>query len=118
MMIDKGIIEIDGKRTEVAKEDIRKLKFILDELRIMHIIDGVLFCETIHVTGHKKALYDIGGFEAQNNDRVPLENLFRYQQKIQFRELKIPDFCLLDLNSLTQLDDEQAEFLGNLVYGA
>ena len=41
MMIDKGIIEINGKKTEVGRKDIRRLKFILDELDIVHVIDGM-----------------------------------------------------------------------------
>ena len=48
-MTVKGIVEIGGKRTEVAREDIRKLKVCLDELCIMQIVDDVTFyspCES------------------------------------------------------------------------
>jgi len=117
VMIDKGILEIDGKRTEVAKEDIRKLKFIMDELSIMHIIDGVSFCNTLRGPGRMEDLYYLRMLMAENDGKVHPENRSAYQEKIQFREMKIPNFCLLDFFSLAQLDYEQAELLGNLVYG-
>ena len=43
VMTVKGIVEIGGKRDEVAREDIRKLKLSLDVLCIMHIVDDVTF---------------------------------------------------------------------------
>ena len=117
VMIDKGIVEIGGKRIEVAREDIRKLKFILDELSIVHIIDGVSFCRTLRGPGRMEDLYDIRMLRAENDGKVHPVNRSAYQGKIQFREMKIPNFCLLDFISLAQLDDEQAELLGDLVYG-
>lgn len=117
MMIDKGIIEINGRKTEVGRKDIRRLKFILDEIGIMHVIDGVFSCNTPYETGREKSLYDFRTSGAEKEWKEPHKNRFRRQEKIQFRELKIPDFCLLDFISLTQLEKEQAEFLGDLVYG-
>ena len=117
-MIDKGIVEVNGKRTEVAREDIRKLKFILDELCIMYMIDGVSFRSNFHTAGLMKDIHDIRMSKAENDGRVHPKNRSTHQEQIQFQELKIPNFCLLDFISLTQLDYEEAEFLGDFVYSA
>jgi len=116
-MIDIGIIEIDGQRNEAAREDIRKLKFILDELCIMHIMDDVSFCSTPCAAERMENIHDVRMSKAENGGKVPPETQFAHRDKLQFRELKIPNFCLIDFNSLTQLDYEEAELLGDLVYG-
>ena len=115
-MIDKGIIEIDGKRTGVARGDIRKLKFILDELCIMHIIDDVSFCSTPCAAEQMEDIHDVRMSKAENDGKVLPKTQFSHRDKLQFRELKIPYFCLIDFISLAQLDYEEAELLGDLVY--
>ena len=117
-MIDKGIIEINGKRTKVGRKDIRKLKRILDELGIMHIIDDVSFCSTFRAAGRMEGLHDIRMLRAESDGRVLATNRFTHQEQIQFRKLKIPCFCLIDFISLAQLDYEEAELLGDLVCGS
>lgn len=118
VMIDKGIIEINGKRTKVDRQDIQKLKRILDELSIMHIIDGVSFHSTFRMAGRMEYHHDNRMMRAENDVRVLPESRFAQQEQIQFWELKIPNFCLLDFVSLTQLDYDEAEFVGDLVYGS
>ena len=116
-MSDKGIIEIDGKRNEVAREDIRKLKFILEELGIMHIVDDVSFCSTFPAAGRMADIHDVKLSRAENDDGVLPEYRCGCGEQPRFRELKIPDFFMIDFMSLTQLEYEEAEFLGDLLYG-
>jgi len=106
-MTDKGIIKIGSKRTEVAREDIRKLKFILDELCIMHIIDGVTFFCAFN--GDKRM--------AGKDGSVSLRNGFGRSERFDFQEMIIPYFYEIDIMSVTQLDYEEAEFIGDLLYG-
>ena len=40
-----------------------------------------------------------------------------HRGQLEFRELIIPHFLLIDVISLTQLDGDEAEFIGNLLYG-
>jgi len=117
VMIDKGILEIDGNRTKVDRQDIRKLKLILDELGIMHIVDGVPFRSTCHGAWRKEAIHDCRLLGAEKDGSVPPKNRVTHEEQTQFRELKIPNFRLIDFISLTQLDDEEAELLGDLVCG-
>ena len=41
-----------------------------------------------------------------------------FMELLEFQDLKIPYFCLIDFISLTQSDDGEAEFLGELVSGS
>lgn len=116
-MICRGILEINGKRTEVAREDIRKLKFILDELGIMYIIDDVSFCSTFRVAGRMEDIHDVRMSKSESGDGVLPKNRYGCSELLEFRELKIPYFCLIDFSSLSQLDVEEAEFLGDLIIG-
>jgi len=105
-MIDTGIVEIDGKRTEATREDIRKVKCILDELGIMHIVDDVSFCSTFRAAGQIEGNHDIRKSKAGNSGGVLPKCRFGYSEKLEFRELNIPCFCLVDFISLAQLDYE------------
>jgi len=116
-MRDTGIIEIDGKRNAVAREDIRKLKSILEELGIMHIADDVSFCSTIRAAGQIEDIQNVRLSRTENDDGVLPEYRCGCGEKPRFRELIIPDFFLIDFVSLTQLDNDEAEFIGNLIYG-
>ena len=117
-MTVKGIVEIGGKRTEVAGEDIRKLKISLDELCIMHIVDDVTFyspCETVLAV---EEVDDVGICNGKKEGRVSPESDSHLSGKLEYRELIIPYFYEIDYISLIQLNDEDAEFLGDLLYGS
>ena len=117
-MIDTGIVEIDGKRTEVAREDIRNLKISLDELCITHIVDDVPFYSPCEAVLAGKEIDDVGIFNGNEEGNVSPESDSRLSQKFEFRELIIPYFYQIDYISLIQLNDEDAEFLGDLLYGS
>ena len=117
-MTVKGIVEIGGKRTKVAKEDIRKLKNILDELSIMHIVDDVTFCSFCKAASRMDRIADAGIYNGKNECNASPENGPRKNRLFEFRELIIPHFYIIDYVSLIQLNDEDAEFLRNLLYGS
>lgn len=116
-MNGKGIVKIDGKSIEVFREEIRRLKLILDELGITYIIDDVTFCGPYDATevaeeSHSREWCSVkeGGKLSPNNGSVQFRQL-------ELRELIIPDFFIIDFISLTQLDNDEAEFFGDLIYG-
>ena len=112
-----GIVEIGGKRTEVAREDIRKLKISLDELCIMHIVDDVTFYSPCEAVLAVEEIDDLGICNGQKEGSVSPESDSHLSGKLEYRELIIPYFYQIDYISLIQLNDEDAEFLGDLLYG-
>ena len=116
-MTVKGIVEIGGKRTEVASEDIRKLKISLDELCITHIVDDVTFYSPCEAALAVAEIDDVGICNGKKGGRVSPESDSHLSGKLEFRELIIPYFFEIDYISMIQLNDEDAEFLGDLLYG-
>jgi len=117
-MTVKGIVEIGGTRTEVAREEIRKLKVCLDDLCIMHIVDDVMFYSPCEAALDAEEIDDIGVCNGQKEGRVSSASGHRKNGQFEFRELIIPYFYAIDYISLIQLNDEDAEFLGNLLHGS
>ena len=116
-MTVKGIVEIGGRRTEVAREDIRKLKLNLDELCIMHIVDDVTFYSPCEADLAAKDIGDVGICNGQKDGSGSAKSDSHLSGKVEFRELIIPYFYKIDYISLIQLSDEDAEIFGDLLYG-
>ena len=89
-MTVKGTVEIGGKRTEVAREDIRKLKISLEDLCIMHIIDDVTFESPWRATSAAREIEDAGIYNCQNEGGSSPVNDLRSNGKFEIRQLIIP----------------------------
>jgi len=107
-VMDNGSIEIGNINTQASTGAIRKLKSILDQHGIFHIIDGVIFYDS-----HKKAA------RTQKNHRGRVGEVNNLQDDFQnkFQELIVPDLYELDFMSLIDFDSEEADFLSTLIYG-
>ena len=117
-MTVKGVVEFGGKKTEVARGEIWRLKLSLDELCILHIVDDVMFyshCEEALAVGE---VGKAGVCIDRNEKSVNPENGTRLSEKLEFRELIIPYFYTIDYISLIHLNNEDAELLGDLLYGS
>ena len=109
-MVGEGIIEIGGEKFKKSREDIRKLKSILDELRIMHIIDDIIFYLSFAEAERARAVTAMWS--------VSRENRFCHNRRFEYRELIIPDLFENNFTRLILLDDEEYKFLGDLLYGS
>jgi len=106
--MDKGFIEIGNINTQVTSDVIRKLKSILDQHGIFHIIDGVIFFHP-----HAKA----ARIKEIHPDRVRETNQTKGDFHLRYQELIVPDLYELNYMSLIYLDSEEADFLSTLIYG-
>lgn len=106
--MDNGSIEIGNINTKASAGAIRKLKAILDQHGIFHIIDGVMFFHPQEKTARMPEFHRGRTREA---DRT------KDDFHGQYRELIVPDLYELDFMSLIDFDSEEAEFLATLVYG-
>ncbi|MGB5615756.1 MAG: hypothetical protein WBM78_02870, partial [Desulfobacterales bacterium] len=77
-MVGEGILEIGGEKFKKSKEDIRSLKSILDDLRIMHIIDDVIFYLPFAKAERMKEIRNANarGWEIEKDGGISLENRF------------------------------------------
>ena len=106
--MDSGFIEIGNINTKASTEAIIKLKSILDQHAIFHIIDGVRF---FHPQENAARMQEFHRGRARECKRAK-DDVHR-----QYRELIVPDLYELDFMSLLYFDSEEAEFLATLVYG-
>ena len=121
-MTNTGIVDIGGKRVEVAREDIRKLKYIMAELGIIHILDDVAlddvaFSDTCAAAEWMEKTHPGRMHEVKVDGHLNPDFGCGHRGRFEFQELIIPDIYQIDYLSLTQLDNEEAEFLGDLLYG-
>ena len=119
-MVDEGIIEIGNEKFQTSREDIKRLKSILDELRIMHIIDDVIFYPPFAEAKRMKEIRNANarGWEIEKDGGISLENRFCHNGRFEYRELIIPDLFENNFTRLILLDDEEYKFLGDLLYGS
>ncbi len=106
--MDKGFIEIGNINTPASAGVIRKLKSILDQHVIFHIVDGVMFYDP-----HQKP----ARIKAVHQNRVKDVNHTQDDFHHQYRELIVPDLYELNYMSLIDFDSEEADFLSTLIYG-
>ena len=106
--MDKGSIEIGKINTQASVDVIRRLKSILDQHSIFHIVDGVVFYDPHQQAARMKPIHQGRGGEVNTtNDDF----------RIKYRELTVPDLYNLDFMSIVYLDSEEADFLSTLIYG-
>ena len=119
-MVDEGIIEIGNEKFKKSREDIKRLKSILDELRIMHIIDNVIFYLPFAEAERRKEIRTANArvWKIENNGGVSLGNRFCHNGRFEYRELIIPDLFENNFTCLILLDGEEYKFLGDLLYGS
>ena len=106
--MDMGTIEIGNINTQASAKVIRKLKSILDQHTIFHIMDGVVFNQP-----HKQE----SRMNTFHPDRVREINKIQDDFRVVYRELVVPDLYILNYISLANFDSEEADFLVILIYG-
>lgn len=116
-MIDKGTIEIGDTKIEAIPEDIRALKSILDDLRIYHIVDDIVFFCPFDAAARMKAIHNVKVWKTERDGSVNLKNRFGHSRCFEYRNLVLPGLFEINFINLLLLDEKEAEFLGGLVYG-
>jgi len=115
--MDNGCIKIGNINTSVSTEVIRKLKTILDQHAIFHIVDGVMFYDSPKKAVRTREMHRGRVREANKAQDDFCRNKLHQSNSYKYRELIVPDLYELDFMSLTDLDSEEADFLSTLIYG-
>ena len=116
--MDYGLVEIGNIAAKASSDDICKLKFILEQHRIYHIVDGVTFFHP-HAKTARSRVIQRGRIRKVDITEDRLHHRKNHQSThSKFRELIVPDLYKLNYTSLIFLDSEEAEFLAKLIYKA
>lgn len=115
--MDNGSIKIGNINTSASTEVIGKLKTILDQHAIFHVVDGVMFYDSPKKAARTREIHRGRVREANKTQGDFCRNKLHQSDSDRYRELIVPDLYELDFMSLTDLDSEEADFLSILIYG-
>ena len=111
-----GLVEIGNIATKASTDAIRKLKSILDQHRIYHIVDGELFFHPQAKTPRSEAKHRDQVRKVDTTKHCSREYRNKHVDRSTCKKLIVPSLYELDYISLIYLDSEEAEFLATMVY--
>ena len=94
----------------------RKLKKILDKLKVPHIIDNVGFHDTLIDLYRMKSLYKTNVWKVEADGSVSLKNRFGHCGRFEYRCLIIKNLLEFKFVDLGLLNNEEARFLSDQIY--
>ena len=65
-----------------------------------------------------KALHNVKVWKVERDGSVITKNRFGHSGRFQYRSLVLPGFYEINFINLLLLDVDEAEFIGDLVYGS
>ena len=117
-MATSGEIRIGENIIESTKPEMQFLKAILDKLELPYVLDDVSFHNTLLDLHRMKTIHNTDVWKVERDGSVSLKNRFGHSRQFYYRYLRMPsliEFQFVDLNILTE---EEAEFLGYIIYDA
>jgi hypothetical protein len=117
-MANSGQIRMGDNIIESSKKEMQFLKSILDTLELPYVLDDVSFNNTLLDLHRIKSIHNTDVWKVEEDGSIHLKNRFGHRGHFNYDYLRMPgliEFQFVDLNLLT---DEEAEFLGYIVYEA
>ena len=115
-MLETSTIRIGEQKFQSTKQIVRRLKTILDQLKVPHILDDVSFHNTLLDLYRMKYLYKTDVWKVEKDGSVSLKNRFGHNGRFENRCLTIRNLLEFQFVDLSVLDREDAEFLSNQIY--
>ena len=117
-MAISGQIRIGENIIESTKTEMQFLKSILDKLELPYILDDVSFHNTLLDLHRMKTVHNTDVWKVERDGSLSLKNRFGHSGRFYYRYLRMPsliEFQFVDLGILTE---EEAVFLGYIIYDA
>ena len=108
-------IKIDRYIVKSNRQEIRKIKAILDKLEVPHTVDDVSYHNTSEDLYRMKTLHKTDVWKVEQDGSLSLLNRFGHSGNLAYRELtigSITEFRFVDLYSLSR---DEGEFLADLL---
>ncbi|MGD1971564.1 MAG: hypothetical protein PVF37_07575 [Desulfobacterales bacterium] len=115
-MLESSTIRIGDHKFQSTKQIVRRLKTILDQLKVPHILDDVSFHNTLLDLYRMKYLFKTDVWKVEKDGSVSLKNRFGHNGRFENRCLTIRNLLEFQFVDLSVLDREDAEFLSNQIY--
>ena len=108
-------LKIDKYIVKSNRNEIRRIKAILDKLEVPHVVDDISFHNTSADLNRMKALHKTNVWKVEEDGSLSLANRFGHSGYLAYRELvigSITEFRFVDLYSLSR---DEGEFLADLL---
>ena len=115
-MARKCKIIIDECEFEATRQDVKRLKFILDKLEMHYILDHVSFHNPTATIEFMKIIHNVKVWKVEKDGSVSLTNRFGHSGRFEYRYLYIPSLLEFQIVDLSILSVNEADFLDQLIY--
>ena len=108
-------IKVDKCIVQSNRQEIRRLKAILDKLELPHIVDDISFHNSSEDLNRMKTLHNTNVWKVEKDGSLSLSNRFGHSGRLPYRELSITSIMEFDYVALCSLSFDEAEFLADLL---
>ncbi len=112
------ILRIGSYKAKAAKREIQRLRSNLDKLEIPYVLDSISFHNTSYVISRMKTVHNTKVWKVEKDGSVSLINRFGHSGRFEYRYLNMPNPLDLQFIDLSNLSNNEAEFLSFLLYKA
>ena len=112
------ILRIGSYQSKAAKQEIQRLKAILDKLEIPYVLDSVSFHNSSYVVSRMKTVHNTKVWKVEQDGSVSLINRFGHSGRFEYRYLNMPSPLELQFVDLSTLSNDELEFLSFLLFKA
>jgi hypothetical protein len=108
-------IKIDKSIVKSNRQEIKRVKAILDKLEIPHVVDDISFHNTSMDLHRMKTLHNTKVWKVEKDGSLSLSNRFGHSGRLAYREISIESLIEFNFVDLYSLSSDEAEFLADLL---
>ncbi|MDX1700135.1 MAG: hypothetical protein R3250_05920 [Melioribacteraceae bacterium] len=114
-MTISSTLKIDSYIVKSNRNEIRRIKVILDKLEVPHVVDNISFNNTSADLNLMKALNKTNVWKVEKDGSLSLANRFGHSGNLAYRELVIESISEFRFVNLYSLSRDEGEFLADLL---
>ena len=109
-------IKIDKSTVKSNRQEIERVKAILDKLELPHIVDDISFHNTSIDLHRMRTLHNTNVWKVEKDGSLSLSNRFGHNGRLAYREVSIASIEEFNFVDLYSLSNDEGEFLADLLY--
>ena len=109
-------IKIDKSIVKSNRQEIERVKAILDKLELPHIVDDISFHNTSIDLHRMRTLHNTNVWKVEKDGSLSLSNRFGHNGRLAYREVSIASIEEFNFVDLYSLSNDEGEFLADLLY--
>jgi hypothetical protein len=108
-------IKIDKSIVKSNRQEIKRVKAILDKLELPHIVDDISFHNTNIDLNRMRTLHNTKIWKVEKDGSLSLSNRFGHSGRLAYREISIASITEFNFVDLFSLSNDEGEFLADLL---